>query len=205
MELNKSTTAFLACHFENDVVGSDGAFAPYYWARLAEHGVVPVAKRLIDGARRSGVRVVYTRVAFADGYGDLVANIPLLGIVAQQQCLREGTSGTEIIGELAPGSSDWIVTNTKVSAFAESDLDERLRGAGIDTVVLFGVATNLSVESTGRSAGDLGYRVVVVANACEAATDQAQAATLASFELLGEVAAADEVLAALSSRKRVES
>ena len=28
MEFNKSTTAFLACHWENDVVGSDGAFVP---------------------------------------------------------------------------------------------------------------------------------------------------------------------------------
>jgi nicotinamidase-related amidase len=65
------------------------------------------------------------------------------------------------------------------------------------TVVLFGVATNLSVESTGRSAGDLGYLVVIVPDACEAATDEAHQATLASFVLLGEVATADEVLAAL--------
>jgi nicotinamidase-related amidase len=197
MELNKSTTAFLACHWENDIVGSDGAFAPYYRARLEDHEVLPVAKRLLDGARRSGVRVVYTRVAFAEGHRDLVTNIPLLGIVAHQQCLREGTPGTEIIDELAPEADDWIVTNTKVSAFAASDLDQRLRDAGIDTVVLFGVATNLSVESTGRSAGDLGYRVVLVADACEAATDQAHVATLESFALLGEVAAAEEVLAAL--------
>jgi nicotinamidase-related amidase len=53
------------------------------------------------------------------------------------------------------------------------------------------------VESTGRSAGDLGYRVVLVADACEAATDQAHDATLASFALLGEVVTADEILAAL--------
>jgi len=36
-----------------------------------------------------------------------------------------------------------------------------------------------------------------LADACEAATDEAHAATLASFALLGEVAAADEILAAL--------
>jgi hypothetical protein len=29
MELNKSSTAFLACHWEDDVVGSDGAFATF--------------------------------------------------------------------------------------------------------------------------------------------------------------------------------
>ena len=179
------------------MVGSDGAFAPFYRARLEEHGVIPVAKRLIDSARRSGVRVIYTRVAFADGHRDLVTNIPLLGIVAQQQCLLDGTPATEIIDELEPQTDDWVATNTKVSAFASSDLDERLRAAGIDTVVLFGVATNLCVESTGRSAGDLGYRVVIVSDACEAATDRAHEATLESFAVFGEVAAADEVVAAL--------
>jgi nicotinamidase-related amidase len=197
MEFNKSTTAFLACHWQYDVVGSDGAFAPFYRARLEAHGVIPVAKRLIESGRRSGVRVVYTRVAFAEGHRDLVINIPLLGIVAQRQCLLDGTPGTEIIDELEPHATDWVVTNTKVSAFASSNLNDRLRAAGIDTVVLFGVATNLSVESTGRSAGDLGYRVVVVPDACEAATDRAHEATLESFALLGEIATADELVAAL--------
>lgn len=197
MEFNKSTTAFLACHWQNDVVGSDGAFAPFYRARMEEHGVIHVARRLIDSARRSGVRVVYARVAFPDEHRDLVANIPLLGMVVQQQCLLDGTPAAEIIDELAPETDDWVVTNTKVSAFASSDLDGRLRAAGIDTVVLFGVATNLCVESTGRSAGDLGYRVVIVSDACEAATDRAHEATLESFAVLGEVAAADEVVAAL--------
>jgi biuret amidohydrolase len=197
MELNKSTTALLACHWQHDVVGSDGAFAPFYRARLEAHGVIPVAKRLIESARRSGVRVVYTRVAFAEGHRDLLTNIPLLGIVAQRQCLLDGTPATEIIDELEPHAGDWVVTNTKVSAFASSNLNDRLRAAGIDTVVLFGVATNLSVESTGRSAGDLGYRVVVVPDACEAATDRAHEATLESFALLGEIATADELVAAL--------
>ena len=58
MKLSKSTTAFLACHWQNDVAGSDGTFAPFYRARLEDHDVVPVAKRLIDGAHWSGVRVV---------------------------------------------------------------------------------------------------------------------------------------------------
>ncbi|MFS2295411.1 MAG: cysteine hydrolase [Actinomadura sp.] len=202
MELNPSTTAFIACHWENDIVGADGAFAPYFRAEVERRGVIDVAGRLLDGARRAGARragarVVYTRVAFQAGHSDLVTNIPLLGVVAQQKSLLDGTSATEIIDELKPREGDWIVTNPKVSGFASSDLDERLRSAGVDTVVLFGVATNISVESTGRSAGDLGYRVVIVEDACAAATPEAHEATIASFGLLGEVASAEEVLAAL--------
>jgi nicotinamidase-related amidase len=197
MELNKNTTAFLACHWENDIVGGEGAFAQFFRAEVERTGVIDVAKRLLDGARVAGAQVVYTRVAFQEGYGDLVTNIPLLGAVAQMGCLVEGTAGTELIDELKPESDDWIVTNPKVSGFASSDLDDRLKSAGIDTVVLFGVATNLSVESTGRAAGDLGYRVVVVSDGCSAASPETHDATLASFGLLGEVATADEVLAAL--------
>ena len=197
MELNKSTTAFIACHWENDVVGAEGAFAPFFRAEIVRRGVIDVAKRLADGAHQAGVQVVYTRVAFKEGHSDLVTNIPLLGVVAQQGSLLDGTAGTEIVDELKPTSDDWVVTNPKVSGFASSDLDERLRGAGIDTVVLYGVATNISVESTGRAAGDLGYRVVVVEDACSAASPEAHEATIASFGLLGEVATADDVLSAL--------
>ena len=54
------------------------------------------------------------------------------------------------------------------------------------------------MESTGRSAGDLGYRVIVVEDACAAADQATHDATIASFGLLGEVASADEVIAALA-------
>lgn len=197
MELSPSSTAFLACHWENDVVGAEGAFAPFFRAEVEKNGVIDVAKALLEGARSSGARVVYTRVAFTEGHSDLVTNIPLLGVVAQQQCLLDGTAATEIIDELKPTSDDWVITNPKVSGFASSDLDDQLRAAGIDTVVIFGVATNLSVESTGRAAGDLGYRVVIVSDACSAATQEAHDATLASFGLLGEVVTSTEVLTAL--------
>lgn len=198
MEFNQATTAFLACHWENDVVGADGAFAPFFRAEVERRDVIAVAKRVLDAAHGAGALVVYTRVAFQPGHSDLVTNIPLLGVVAQQGSLLDGTPATEIIDELKPEDGDWNLANPKVSAFASSDLDERLRAAGIDTLVLFGVATNISVESTGRAAGDLGYRVIVVEDACAAADQATHDATIASFGLLGEVAAADGVIAALA-------
>ena len=197
MELNKNTTAILACHYENDVVGPGGAFAQFFRSEIERRDVLATTKRLLDGARQAGVQIVYTRVAFQEGHSDLVTNIPLLGVVAQTGCLLDNTSATEIVDEVKPEADDWTSTNPKVSAFAASDLDNRLRGAGIDTVVVLGVATNISVESTGRSAGDLGYRVVIAEDACSAASQEAHDATIASFGLLGEVASVDDILAAL--------
>lgn len=197
MDLDPTITAFVACHFENDVVGSDGAFAPFFRAEVERRGVINVARRLIDGAHQAGVQVVYTRVAFQSGHGDLVTNIPLLGVVAQQGSLLDGTHGADIVDELKPDATDWVITNPKVSAFASSDLDAQLRGIGITTVVLFGVASNVTIESTGRAAGDLGYRVVVVEDGCSAADQAIHDATVNSFGLLGEVATSADVLATL--------
>jgi nicotinamidase-related amidase len=44
--------------------------------------------------------------------------------------------------------------------------------------VLAGVATDVAVESTARGACDLGYRTVVVSDACTADSDQAHASAL---------------------------
>lgn len=197
MDLNPSSTAVIACHFQNDVVGSDGAFAPFFRAEVERRGVIHVASRVLEAARAAGLQVVFVRVAFQDGHSDLVTNIPLLGVVAQQGSLLDGSAGAALIDEVKPGDNDWTITNPKVSAFASSDLDSQLRAAGIDTVVVMGVASNISVESTGRSAGDLGYRVVVVEDACSAAAPEAHDASMATFGLLGEVVSSDEFLAAL--------
>lgn len=51
-------------------------------------------------------------------------------------------------------------------AFCANSLEADLRREGIAGLVIVGVATNNSVESTARTAGNLGFAVWVVADAC---------------------------------------
>ena len=67
---------------------------------------------------------------------------------------------------VAPLASEAVVIKRRVSAFSGSDLAEVLRGSGIDTLVLTGIATSGVVLSTLRQAADLDYRLVVLAVAC---------------------------------------
>ena len=196
--IDPTRTALVAVHMQNDIVGADGAFAPFFRAEIERVGTIPTAARLLDAARAAGVPVVYTRVAWRPDYSDLHANSPLLNIVVQQNCLVDGTPGAAIIDELAPQHSDRIVTHQRVGGFHNSELDKVLRSAGVDTVVFFGVATNASVEGTARAASDLGYRVVVVSDACSAATPEAHAASLESLGLLAEIITTDELIASFA-------
>jgi len=193
-------TALVAVHLQNDIVGAQGAFAPFFHAEVERTGVLKTAARVLDEARAAGVKIVYTRVAFQPGYPDLVPNSPLLGMVAQNECLLDGTPGAALCDEAAPADGDVVVTHQRVSGFRASELDIVLRGAGVDTVVLLGVATNASLEGTAREASDLGYRTVVVSDGCSAASEAAHNASLESLGLLAEIVSSDELSAAYTSR-----
>jgi nicotinamidase-related amidase len=201
MELDPSTTAVIAVHMQKDIVTADGAFGGFFAEHAAERDVVGVTGRLLDAARAAGSTVAYTRVAWQPGYTDLVANSPLLGIVVQSQCLVEGSDTAEIVPELTPADGDLVVTHQRVGGFSASQLDTLLRSRGIDTVLFTGVATNASVEGTARQASDLGYRTVVVADACSAADQATHEASIASLGLLAEIVTSADAIAALSTAK----
>jgi nicotinamidase-related amidase len=72
---------------------------------------------------------------------------------------------TEFVPELEQHSSDHIVTKQRWGAFLGTTLDDYLRQRGVTQVVITGVATTAGVESTARSAYDLGYNVTLVVDA----------------------------------------
>lgn len=109
-----------------------------------------------------------------------------------------------------PGVSEAVVPKSVNSAFIGTDLDLRLRRAGMDTVVIFGISTDMCVSTTVRVGANLGYRTILVADACDCfdLTDEtgavipaetihrAHVATL-GFEF-AQVASVDRILEALA-------
>jgi biuret amidohydrolase len=198
MDLNPSSTAVIAVHMQKDVVTADGALGGLFAAQANERDVIGIIGKLLDTARAAGVTVVYTRVAWQPGYPDLVANSPLLAMTMQAQCLIEGSDKAEIVPQLTPQGGDVVLTHKRVGGFSASQLDVILRSRGVNTVVFTGVATNASVEGTARQASDLGYRTIIVADACSAADPGAHDASIASLGLLAEIATSAEVIDALT-------
>lgn len=197
MELNPQKTAVIAVHMQNDIVGPDGPFAGFFHAQIVEKDIYTQVGRLLGAARASGATAVYTRVAWEPDYSDLHVNSPLLGMVVQTSCLQDGAAGAAIVDAVKPEEGDLVVTHKRVGGFQDSALDAELKARGIDTIVFCGVATNASVEGTARAAGDLGYRTVVVTDACSAAAPEAHDASIGSLGLLAEISTVDEVVAAL--------
>jgi nicotinamidase-related amidase len=79
---------------------------------------------------------------------------------------RPGQSGNEFKDDVAPAAGETVMAKQTNSAFIGTGLERHLREAGIDSVVIAGVVTNNSVEATVRMSGNLGFRTVLVEDAC---------------------------------------
>lgn len=197
---NKSKFGLLAVHLQGDIVSPEGGLADMFADQVNEREVLTVADRILKAARSAGIPVFYTRVAFASDYSDMVPNSPLLSATAQIGCLVDGTPLADISPEVAPGPNDVVVTHKRVGGFAGSNLQESLDNHGVKTLVMFGVATNASVETTARWASDLGYNVVIIEDACAAASQSAHEASISSLGMLAQISTSEEILSAFVSR-----
>ncbi len=108
---------------------------------------------------------------------------------------------TELVPELERQSSDYLVSKQRVGAFHGTSLDSYLRERGITQVFLAGISTSLGVESTGRSAYDLGYNVVFVVDAMTDRDGEAyQHSVEKVFPRIGETENTENVLKRLNQK-----
>ncbi|WP_434315526.1 isochorismatase family protein [Leifsonia sp. P73] len=107
---------------------------------------------------------------------------------------------TALLPELDQQPGDITVTKRTLGAFLSTDLDAKLKEAGATQIVLTGVSTTSGVESTARSAYELGYHVAFVTDAMSDALEAHEASIAHQFPKLGELGTTAEVLELVAAR-----
>jgi ureidoacrylate peracid hydrolase len=171
--------------------------------------ITPNVNRLAQALREAGGTVVWVRTtATPETLDEWSTFYELLTPEARQRrlaALAEGSIGHDFWAELDIRPHDLVVTKLRYSAFIQgsSDLEQRLRARGIDTVLITGCVTNVCCESTARDAMMLNFKTIMVSDGNAAANDQEHANSLAAFYLnFGDVLSTDEVIAALRAPAR---
>jgi ureidoacrylate peracid hydrolase len=166
--------------------------------------IVPVINRLARTMRATGGQVVWIQTT-ATGALEHWGNHHRYNLGPERAAMRlasldESAEGFKLYPTLDVQEGDLRVKKIKYSAFiaGSSDIDEKLKSRGIETLLITGTATNVCCESTARDAMMLDYRVIMVSDANAASTDEEHAATLNNFILFfGDVMTADEVVGRL--------
>jgi len=108
---------------------------------------------------------------------------------------------TDFIPEIDPQPTDIVVTKYSWGAFATTDLESRLKSAGVTQVVVIGVATGTGVESTARQAYEAGFNVTLAIDAMTDTRPDAHAYSIRNvFPRLGETATAEDIINELAKR-----
>lgn len=142
-----SNTALLVIDMLNDFILED---APLRVPGGKE--IIPHIAAEIEQARRGGIPVIY----LCDSHTE---DDPELQVWPRHA--MKGTSGAQVVAELAPVSSDIVIPKTRYSGFFRTDLDQRLKSLRTDRVILTGVCTEICILYTAMDAIMRGFRVDV--------------------------------------------
>jgi biuret amidohydrolase len=76
--------------------------------------------------------------------------------------LVRGAPGHDIVPELAPAAGETVIDKPGKGAFYATDLHLVLANAGVTSLVVTGVTTEVCVSTTVREANDRGYECLVL-------------------------------------------
>jgi nicotinamidase-related amidase len=108
--------------------------------------------------------------------------------------------------DMQPRTQDTVLQKNTVSVFGSTDLDKRLKAAGIDNLIVSGLMTHACVAGAARDAAPLGYNVLVASDASATRTitrvnghtvdkDTLHKAALAEVEdTFGDVMTTDQII-----------
>jgi maleamate amidohydrolase len=161
---------------------------------------VGATRGLLDAAREASVPVLFTTVSYdeegLERAAMFVAKAPALAT------LRPGSPWIEVDARLGRRAEEPVLVKLFASAFFGTDLDQQLRAAGCDTVVIAGASTSGCVRATAVDALQYGYRLLVPREAvADRALDAHNASLLDIDAKYGDVVSIDEAIAAVEAAR----
>jgi nicotinamidase-related amidase len=156
VRVDPARTALIVVDMQNDFVKDGGSLV----VPDAED-TLPAIRRLLDLARESGMRVVFTQDTHAEGD-------PEWEIWPEH--VREESWGWRIVDELAPREDELVIPKVRYDAFYGTHLDHYLRLWGVDTLIVCGTVASNCVHNTAASAALRWYGVIVPRDATSALT-----------------------------------
>jgi gluconolactonase len=201
LQLDPGRCALIIQDMQNDVIIEGGAFAdsgaPAH--AIAQNAVANVAE-LAAACRSAGVPVIHVWYVVEEGAVGLKQNAPLFQGVKQSGGLVRGSWGAAPADGLEPEDGDHVVEKMRMNGFYETRLDILLRGLGVDTILITGAWTNMSIEHTARHGADAGYEVVVASDGTSTISEEWHHAALNyAMNNVGKVATCGEIESALGS------
>lgn len=185
--LTPSKTALLVMHYQTDIMDLFPSAAPLLLANT---------RKLCDAARDKGVGVYFAQIGFSAGYPEVSPlnkngqGIKRLGLFV----------GDRVAPALARREDEPLILARRASVFFGTELELRLSAAGVDTLVMVGIASTGVMLSSIAYASDADFRLFTVKDCCYDPDEAVHERLFATaFESRTTVLSLDEALSLLAS------
>jgi biuret amidohydrolase len=213
--LESGTCALLMIDMQRDFLDPAGYLAAAGYDLDGVQAAVAPARRLLAAARAAGIPVIHTRQGYRPDLRELpphkrarvaAGRSPIGSPGPLGRFLIRGEPGHELVPDVAALAGEVVVDKSGCGAFWGTDLAAILAAAGIRSLILAGVTTDVCVHSTLREARDRGYECLVARDACGSGDPYAHEAALHMVTVedgvFGVLAGVDDVCAALAPLAR---
>jgi nicotinamidase-related amidase len=190
--------ALLVVHMQNSIIKTPSPLEGMGHGRAAhEEAVIDHIRELAVAFREKGYPVTYC-VAYTPPNTRWPAYGAFWTGSQQLQVNHMGTWDVEIIEELEPAERERIFYNWPFNVFEGTGLHEYLSEQGVETVVLTGVATGMSVGTAAWALAERFYNLIVPADASTDANSEIHRVMVGSIlPAIGLVTTTEDVIAHL--------
>ena len=219
--IDTARTAVIVVDMQNDFGSSGGMFDRAGVDIAPIQKVVEPISRVLESARRAGIRIIYLKMGFrpdlsdagpADSPNRLKPSRMRYGDAMRApdgtdgRILIRDTWNTEIVDGLKPQPGDIILYKTRFSGFYQTGLDNILKTLNARYLVVTGCTTSVCVESTVRDAMFRDYSCLLLEDCMaepignvgnNSARSNHEASLLVIQALFGWVSRSDEFIGAL--------
>tara|TARA_R110002167_G_scaffold141835_1_gene330229 strand:- start:6164 stop:6763 length:600 start_codon:yes stop_codon:yes gene_type:complete len=159
-----TNTALVLIGYQNDYFSEQGILHKVIEESSRATGVLENTLSLLRNQGKDFGVVVNTPIHFTENYGELNEPIGILKVIKEQGAFKEGTFGAQIIPQLDEFSDFVKVIPGKrgLNAFSNTHLEKTLRDHNITNIVFAGTVTSICIDSTARSAIDMGFKVTIL-------------------------------------------
>ncbi|MBW8183022.1 cysteine hydrolase [Shewanella nanhaiensis] len=170
--MNIQNTALLLIGYQNDYFAKDGILHSALENSEQVGTILSNSLKLIKTLLPTDAVIAATPIIFTPDYSELNDPIGILKIIKDNGAFRSNTLGAATIDEVESMSADIITLPGKrgLSCFSNTELHKVLQENKITDVIIAGAVTSLCIDTAGREAADLGYRVTIISDCTVART-----------------------------------
>jgi biuret amidohydrolase len=194
-DFDPKTTALVIIDMQRDFVEAGGfGEALGNDVSILRKAIAPT-KVVLDQCRKMGMMIVHTREGHRPDLADCPPSKMERGHPKRKigdggsmgRLLVRGEAGHDIVPELYPKPGEVVIDKPGKGAFYATDLELILRNAGIKTLIVCGVTTEVCVNTTVREANDRGFNCVVLEDCVGSYFPEFQKAGLAMIKAQGGI------------------